>query len=259
MNQDDLKTSYSAIGNEILQYMYSEDYLSIGGQESTVVLAEKAGIDASARVLDIGCGIGGPAIDLAATFGCSVAGIDLMPHSIAQANDRAARRGVGELATFSVGDAQSVPFPDESFTHVWGKDAWCHVPDKAQLMAESARVLVDDGVVAFTDWTSGSGVDDDYREQLLAAIASPSLESQDGYVALLERCGLSVEYSTDMSAQFTEQYASVMQRLSDDEGSIVERYNQRVFDVVMEKNAFVCDAFATGRLGGVMLVACKSA
>jgi len=44
-------------------------------------LAAAAGLEPSTRVLDLGCGIGGPARYLAATFGCKVTGVDLSPVS----------------------------------------------------------------------------------------------------------------------------------------------------------------------------------
>ena len=47
------------------------------GREPTLVLAARAGIESSMRVLDVGCGIGGSARHLAREHGCHVTGIDL--------------------------------------------------------------------------------------------------------------------------------------------------------------------------------------
>jgi cyclopropane fatty-acyl-phospholipid synthase-like methyltransferase len=48
---------------------------------ATTELAEAAGLEPSTHVLDFGCGLGGPARYLAATFGCKVTGVDLAPAS----------------------------------------------------------------------------------------------------------------------------------------------------------------------------------
>ena len=53
------------------------DQFHTRGMLATAELAEAAGIKSSTRVLDLGCGIGGPARYLAATFGCPVTGVDL--------------------------------------------------------------------------------------------------------------------------------------------------------------------------------------
>jgi SAM-dependent methyltransferase len=53
------------------------DQFHTRGILATAELATAAGLEPSTRVLDIGCGIGGPARYLAATFGCQVIGVDL--------------------------------------------------------------------------------------------------------------------------------------------------------------------------------------
>src|SRR6266700_4245224 len=55
------------------------DQFHTRGILATTELAEAAELAPSTRVLDLGCGIGGPARYLAATFGCNVIGVDLSP------------------------------------------------------------------------------------------------------------------------------------------------------------------------------------
>ena len=91
------------------------DQFHTRGILATGELAAAARLDPSTRVLDLGCGLGGPARYLAATFGCKVTGIDLSPPFIEAATYLTARCGLSGRVTFQVGDALNLPFDDASF------------------------------------------------------------------------------------------------------------------------------------------------
>jgi cyclopropane fatty-acyl-phospholipid synthase-like methyltransferase len=86
------------------------DQFHTRGTLATADLAKAAGIEPATRVLDLGCGIGGPARYLAATFGCKVTGVDLSPAFIEAANYLTARTGMSDRLTFQVGNALDLPF-----------------------------------------------------------------------------------------------------------------------------------------------------
>ena len=85
MSDQAVRDNYKALGLQIIEQMYTPDYLSIGGTASTDDLVALAGIDAQSTVLDVGCGLGGPAMHIAATTGCSMVGMDLLQLSVSQA------------------------------------------------------------------------------------------------------------------------------------------------------------------------------
>ena len=59
------------------------DQFHVGGLAATAQFARRIGIEKDCRVLDAGCGLGGPARYLAETFGCHVTGVDLTPSYVA--------------------------------------------------------------------------------------------------------------------------------------------------------------------------------
>jgi 2-polyprenyl-3-methyl-5-hydroxy-6-metoxy-1,4-benzoquinol methylase len=96
------------------------------------------------RILDLGCGAGLLATDLAER-GYVVAGIDTSERMLDLARERAAERGLEDRVEFATGDAHRTAFADGSFQLVvaLGVIPYLHTPSVA--LREMARVLVDDG------------------------------------------------------------------------------------------------------------------
>jgi ubiquinone/menaquinone biosynthesis C-methylase UbiE len=129
------------------------DQLHSGGIAATRLLAKLARIDRGERILDVGCGVGGPARVLAREFGANVTGIDLAGGLI-QVAER-----LGELSgspvTFRQADALELPFDDASFDIVWTQHATTTIPDKPRLYSEIRRVLRPGGRLAVHDLVRG--------------------------------------------------------------------------------------------------------
>jgi 2-polyprenyl-3-methyl-5-hydroxy-6-metoxy-1,4-benzoquinol methylase len=68
--------------------------LHVGGWQATEQVVDRLGVASGARVLDVGCGIGGTARTLAVQRGAAVTGIDLTPAFVAAATDLNRRAGV---------------------------------------------------------------------------------------------------------------------------------------------------------------------
>ncbi len=127
------------------------DQFHTRGILATAELAGAADLQAGDHVLDLGCGVGGPARYLATTFGCHVTGIDISPSFIEAADYLTARCGLNELVSFRVGDASHLPFDDGSFDSVFLQHVAMNVADRATLYAEVRRVLRPGGKFATYD------------------------------------------------------------------------------------------------------------
>ena len=96
-------------------------------------------------VIDVGCGIGGPARRLAELVGCRVVGVDVVPDVIRIA---AKRRQPG--VRFVVGDAGSIPLQDGVADQVWSLGSAAHTNVRA-MMSEIRRILRPGGRFALTE------------------------------------------------------------------------------------------------------------
>ena len=133
----------------------SFDEFHNGGLAATRELASLAALREGMRVLDVGCGVGGPARTLAAEFGCYVTGIDLTEEFCRAAEMLTARLGMADKVTFRCGSALELPFDDESFDAVWMQNVSMNIADKSTLYSEIRRVLRAGGRLATQDVLSG--------------------------------------------------------------------------------------------------------
>lgn len=127
------------------------DQFHLRGILATSELASATGIEPSTRVLDLGCGIGGPARYLAATFGCKVTGVDLSPGFIDAADYLTARCGLSDRVTFQTGDALQLPFEDGAFDIVYLQHVAMNIEDRTALYDEVRRILALGGRLATYD------------------------------------------------------------------------------------------------------------
>ena len=255
VSEDDIRKNYSKVGTNLIEQLYGDDFLSLSGLESSDAMIEATGIEAHTRMLDVGCGVGGPALHVAECTGCHVTGIDLMEWHAEEAASRAAARGLSEKTSFQAGNAGDLPFDASTFDVVWSQDAWCHVPEKDQVVNEAARVVKPGGYIAFTDWVALDDLEPEYLATLQAAAAAANYATPDQYIGWLESARCPVIESEDISDRFASRYRAMMENLAGLETAIAEQFSPRVFSVMQEKNMRILHAFEDGKIGGWQFVA----
>jgi SAM-dependent methyltransferase len=142
-------------------------------------LAEGIGAHPGMRVLDLGCGMGGPAAWLRRTRGCDVVGLDLMEQGV-----RAARR-LFDHALSTVGSTYALPFRTAAFSAVWAVGVLELIEDKARALNEVARVLRPGGRAALYSYMS-------VTDELEDPPASDHFVSPEAVTSLAEEAGLEV-------------------------------------------------------------------
>lgn len=135
-----------------LEFVWGEGFLSPGGPEEVRALVGSHDLRGSS-ILDVGCGLGGIDLLLAATYGATkVVGIDVNPDVIPLARALAERKGLSDRVSFETYTGEALPFPDSSFDILFSKDAMVHVADKNTFYADILRVLRRGGKLIVSDW-----------------------------------------------------------------------------------------------------------
>src|SRR5258705_8563616 len=117
----------------------SGDYHMIGTQIAIVadLLIEALDLHSTERVLDVATGSGNAAM-AAARRGCAVVGLDFVPALLIRARRRTEADGLE--ADFVAGDAEDLPFDDDSFDVVSSVFGAMFAPDQDKTASELARV-----------------------------------------------------------------------------------------------------------------------
>ncbi len=119
-------------------------------QEVSDSTVEAIGVEEGQDYLDVATGSGNAAI-AAARRGARVTGLDLVPELVEAARSRAADEGVS--AEFVVGNAEELPFGDDSFDRVTSIFGAIFAPRHQMAADELVRVCRAGGVIAVTGWT----------------------------------------------------------------------------------------------------------
>lgn len=147
---------YDATMVQMLELIWGDGYMAPGGAGNVANLLDGTDPDGK-RILDIGCGIGGPAMEMARTHGATVTGIDLEAPLVERAIADANRVGLSDRCEFQTVEPGPLPFDDEAFDIVISSGAVTQTPDKVALFAEIGRVLQPGGHFRCYEWFKSPG------------------------------------------------------------------------------------------------------
>jgi SAM-dependent methyltransferase len=120
-------------------------------------LVRAAGVSHGENVLDVACGTGITAITACRAEG-KVIGLDITPELLERAKEEAAIAGLTQGIEWKEGDAEDLPFPDNSFDIVLSSLGHMFTPRPTVAAEELVRVTKEGGRIAFTTWPPESTV-----------------------------------------------------------------------------------------------------
>jgi len=117
-------------------------------------LAANMGIKPGMRVLDVGCGVGGPAREIARFADCNVVGLNNNDFQIARARKYTKAADLEGQVSFVKGDFMKLAeqFGEGSFDAVYAIEATCHAPSFEGVYGEIMKVLKPGGVFGVYEW-----------------------------------------------------------------------------------------------------------
>lgn len=117
-------------------------------------LAHSMALKPKVRVLDVGCGVGGPAREIARFAGVEIVGLNNNDYQIARAEKYTRKAGLEDQISFVKGDFMKLveQFGPDSFDAVYAIEATCHAPTWEGVYGEIFKVLKPGGTFGLYEW-----------------------------------------------------------------------------------------------------------
>lgn len=166
-------------------------------------LALQGGFHRGMKVLDIGCGVGGPARNIARFSGVNVMGVNNNAYQISRARRYDSKLGLTHLLDYTRTDFCNMPFQDSSYDGAYAIEATCHATDKVKCYSEIFRVLKPGARFVCYEWVVTEKYDDSNEEHrrirhgIELGDGLPTLETGKMVVAAMEKSGFIVEEAYD--------------------------------------------------------------
>jgi len=219
-------------------------------------LATTARLQRGESVLDVGCGMGGTTIELAARFGCSTTGVTLSPVQYHWARLSAALQGMGRAVRFRCADAEKVQFAPGTFDAIWTVECSEHLFDKPGFFQRAATWLRPSGRIALCAWLAG---DADGIEPQVEAVGEgflcPSFGTAGDYHEWLKSAGFIVTNFVNVTPQVIRTWDICHRRVQKSGVGLLARLAGRRMRGFINRFTALADAYRSGAMQYGMFVA----
>jgi sterol 24-C-methyltransferase len=171
-------------------------------------LAARLGLKPGMKVLDCGCGVGGPMRNISRFSGCSVTGVTINAYQVARANALNAKYGLASTCKAELGDFMNLGEERKGqFDAAYGIEATCHAPDRTKCFSEVYRSLKPGAYFAVYEWvmTPLYNPNDVYhrlvKHEIEKGDSLPELTSAESVLQSVKDAGFEILESRDMAVE----------------------------------------------------------
>lgn len=168
-------------------------------------LAYKMNITENMKVLDVGCGVGGPGREITRFTDCEIVGLNNNDYQIERANYYAKKYNLDHKLSYVKGDFMQMDFEPETFDAVYAIEATVHAPVLEGVYSEIYKVLKPGGVFGVYEWVMTDKYDETNEEHRKIAYGIevgdgiPKMYSREVAEQALKNVGFEVEYQKDLA------------------------------------------------------------
>ncbi|MBN2588696.1 MAG: methyltransferase domain-containing protein [Sedimentisphaerales bacterium] len=247
----------------VLWELIMGEQIHIGGFASSMDLAEKAGIDAGTKGVDLCC-CNGAGMRFLVRFRnvAQMHGVDATENIVEQGKLRCCEQDLSDKIKFTLADVCDSGLETASADFVWGEDAWCYVVDKDKLIFEAARIVKPEGTIAFTDWIEGkTGMSDAEAQRFMTFMKFPNVQNLEGYSQLLKNnnCEVISAEDTGRFPIYIDLYLNMLNMQLTYDALKIIGFNMDLMKAMGEEMVFMQELAHTGKIAQGLFIARKKA
>ena len=259
---ENVQAVYSGPEGDLWELVMGEQ-IHIGGFESSMNLAGRAGIGAGMEGVDLCCCNGAGMRFLVKFRGVeAMRGVDATKKVVERGRQRCQAAGVDQKISFTLADVCATGLPAAGADFVWGEDAWCYVVDKPALIAEAVRLVKPDGLIAFTDWIEGpAGMTQQEADRFLTFMKFPNIMDLGGYKSLLSANGFQVWVAEDTGrfAPYVDLYLDMLNKQLTYDALRIIGFDMALMQALGGEMAFMQQLAHAGKIAQGIFIAKKKA
>ncbi|KAF8518082.1 delta-sterol C-methyltransferase [Gautieria morchelliformis] len=170
-------------------------------------LAAQMQLKPGMRVLDVGCGVGGPAREIAGFADVNIVGVNNNEFQLGRALRYTARQGLSKHVTFVKGDFMRLAeiFGEESFDAVYAIEATVHAPTFEGVYSEIKKVLKPGGIFGVYEWCMTDTWDPsipshkDLAHRIELGNGIPQMRTLGSSISALKTVGFDILHQEDLA------------------------------------------------------------
>lgn len=222
-NSKDANNFYTATwgGEDIHIGIYENENEPVGKASRRTVekIASLVKLNEQSRVLDVGCGYGGPARYLAKTRSCHVDCLNLSEVQNQRNWELTQQQGLTDKIRIIDGSFEDMPIENQQYDLVYSQDALLHSGDRKKVLQEAYRVLKPQGEFTFTDPMQGDDCPLQALQPVLERIHLSSMGSIGFYTRTAHALGFETLEVIEMTNHLITHYRRILEESE-------ERYNE---------------------------------
>lgn len=156
------------------------------------------------KVLDVGCGIAGPARNISRFLQCAITGITLNPYQVQRGNELNEKDKFSNVTSME-GDFMKLPFEEKSFDGAYAIEATCHAPDRVKCYSEVFKTLKSGAMFCLYEWcmTDKYDANNPEHQRLKKDIEEgnglPDIISTKACLEAMKQAGFEIVFESDLS------------------------------------------------------------
>mgnify|MGYP005639837725 CR=1 FL=1 len=263
---DSITDAWKFILGENFHYGYFESGIMDLKSATNHLIDVLAGMDIineKSDILDVGCGMGGPALYIYEKYHCRITGISTSKKGVTIANKAAEKKDYKDMVRFKLKDALDNGFSSNSFTLIWQMESSHLIRDKKKLFSENYRVLKNNGVMLLCDLILPKefSISDlyNYRKELNLlekSFGKVKMEPLEYYCQILKETGYSDVETVNISEHVIPTLKHWKKNIKQNRKIVLKHLNKSEIEIFI-RSCEILDYFFKNNMIGYGLVKAK--